>query len=301
MPQFVSPKVLFPATVLLIASSVGARADLKWTETVSIGNKKDVPTSSTTKWMNKNAQRTVTNMAMGPFKMVTNELALCETNQQYTIEDELKIYAETTFSPTAIGVPALPLMNIMGGGLMQPKAPTGPKKTGTQEISYSITEVGTEKIAGIDNKHYVMESTIVSTGCAGNGTQKTKMELWQASIELPAPCFKTNVESAAKATSKAPVQDNCEIKTTIKSSPDTLNNIFNGLTMRMKFGEGESQMVKEVTMVSQAAIPDSEFALPTDYKKVTEAELNKARSAAMMKNIMGGTSGFPGGIPNMGF
>jgi hypothetical protein len=287
MKNFTHLRLLLPVVSVLGVSSIEAQADLKWTETFRFGNKKSMPTSSTTKWMNNKAQRTITKMEMGPMKMNTHELAICGTNKQFVIDDDLKLYAETSFDPTGLGMPNLPSMN-PAGGFSRPKAPSGPKKTGTVEISYKISQLGTEKIAGVNSRHYVMESTITSTGCAGKGTQKMKMELWQANIAMPAPCFKPNVEDAVKAMRKLSSESNCEIKTIIKTPPSAFKNISSGMTMRMKFGQGDSQFIKEVTSLSQAKIPTSQFALPAGYKKVSEAELNKARSNAMMKKMMGG-------------
>ncbi|RYX86755.1 hypothetical protein EON83_00820 [bacterium] len=286
------------ATCLIIGV---AQADLKWTESMKIGGTTaQIPAGmnfsiQTTRYMNAEASRTDTTSNFGPMKMVTRQIDLCPTKKTLNFFDEGKLYSEEDLHIAAMLPPMAGMGGPMGGMPGMGGAPQGnkPKKTGTQTVSFNLRDLGTEKILDIDTHHYALDTSITSTGCAGNSTNKTSIEAWQADIPIPAPCLATTFEDTIKSSTRTP--NDCDVKMVIEGDMTPVTKVFNNFMMRMKLGMGGMTVTREVTMLSRAPVGDEIFAVPTDYRKVTDAELEKARQAAMMKSMMGGMGGMTGG------
>ncbi|BCM89166.1 hypothetical protein IAD21_01010 [Abditibacteriota bacterium] len=271
-----------------------AQADLKWTETMSMGNGVAAPDDGmggfsiqTTRYMNAEASRTDTTSKFGPITMLSRQIDRCPSKTTLMLLDDAKLYSEEPLQATSL-MPSMPAMDGMpgmpGGGNANK-----PRRTGTQTVAFKMRDLGTEKILDVDTHHYALDSTITSTGCAGNGTTKNSVEIWKADFPMPAPCMATTFEGTVKSTTR--ITSDCDVKTTIAGNTEAASDVFNGFIMRLKFGMGQSTFTREVTMLSRAALEDNVFQVPADYRKVTPAELTKARQAAMMKAMMGGGDG----------
>ncbi len=275
------------ATCLMIGA---AQADLKWTETLSMGGEGgDAGDFSveTTHYMNAEASRTDTKTKLGPVDLLSRQIDLCPTKKTLTLLDDPKLYSEEPLQMGSI-MPTMPQMPTMGAVAMG-GGDNGPKQSGTQTISYKLRDLGTEKILDVDTHHYALDTSTTSTGCAGNDTSKTSIEVWKANIPLPAPCLATTFEGTVK--NMGHFTSSCDVKTTFVGDTKVAGDVFSGLLMRLKVGQGQDAFTREVTMLSRAKLEDNVFQVPTDYRKVTPDELAKARQAAMMKAVMGGANG----------
>ena len=266
-----------------------ARADLKWTETMSMGAEEEGAGFSvlTTHYMNSGAGRTDTKTEMGPISMTSREVDLCPTKMSLSFLDDAKLYCEAPLGDGAsmMSMPAMPMGGVIGGVMGRMGGPPKPKQTGTEKISYKVRDMGTEKILGMDTHHFAVDTSMTATGCAGNGTTKTSMEIWKANIPMPAPCLATTFDGTIK--SSMAIDDSCDVKTTFVTDAKVARDAFDGFIMRLKFGTGKAVMTREVTMLSRAPVEASVFAIPAGYRKVTRAEFDKARQAAMMKAMTG--------------
>ncbi len=270
-----------------------ARADLKWTETTSVGAAEGTESAGfaikSTHYMNAEAGRTDTEAKIGPMAMTSREISLCPKKLSLSLLDSAKLYSEAPLADGGgmMSMPKMPAMGGMIGGMDAAPKAKGVKKTGTQTISFSLRDLGTEKILDIPTRHMALDSTVTSTGCAGTGTTKTKMEVWTANFPMPAPCLATTFDGTVK--SVANIESDCDVKTTYKGNPTAaVSKLFGGFIMRMKVGMGQSSFTREVTMISRAKLAPDTFQVPADYRKVTPEEFDKARQSAMMKSLMGG-------------
>lgn len=246
-----------------------------------------------THYMNAEASRVDTKTQFGPMNMVTRQIDLCPTKKTLNFFDEGKLYSESTLFPASMmpGMPGPGGMPGMGGPGGRPGGSSGPKQTGMQTISFTFRDLGSEKILNIPTRHYALDMTMTASGCAGKGTNKIKMEAWTANFPMPAPCLApTSFEGAMKS---LPMRQNNNCKVTMKINGNTASasKAFGGFMMRMKFGLGQGTFTREVTQLSRLPIPASTFRPPAGYRKVSAAELDKARQSAMMQGMMGGMMG----------
>jgi hypothetical protein len=285
-------RFLLPALGALCCCWSGvAQADLKWIEVMTFGADdkagagEDGPgkmTMTINKWIKKEATRSETSMSVGPMQMTNADIMHCDTKETVLLDADLKMYAIVPVTPGASGMTAMPGMGSMAG------APKGKPGKGTSVTDVSVQDLGKETINNIETRHYSVKMKNTSTGCAGNGTNETVMEMWVADIRMPAPCqqvdYKTGISAALR-------QDaSCEITSEIKGDTAMLQKVYEGFVMRMKMGGvgGAPGFVKEVTMFSQAELDDAPFTVPTDWKKVSEKQLQDAKQKAMMKKMMEG-------------
>lgn len=291
--------ILVPAIAGMCVWANPGHADMQWTEVIKMGGGQGM-SISTTKWAKKDAERSETSMKMGPMEIKNVEITRCDKGQVYKILPGEKTY---TVEPLAAGggmMPALPMGGMPGMGMPGmgvPGAGASPgggaqKGKGTVTIESTLRQLGNEKVAGIDCRHYEVTMKITTTGCAGSGSTTQKMETWMADIPYPVPCLAPTPESAAKAA--AQVKPACDVTTQLVGDTDAMAKAFSGFQMRMKMETGKGSFVKEVTMLSRAEQPDEPFAIPADWKQVSAGEFARTQQRAMMKAMMGGQ-----GMPNM--
>jgi len=286
--------------------SPAAHADLTWTEVTTMGGGRGGFSMTTTNIATKDGKRTETIMKMGPMTMDNVDVDRCLENKHYVLAPDLKLYAE---SGDAGAMPSMPGMGSRPGGMGgppmggmpgMPPAPVGPPQTGTDTVDAEVQDLGTEKVAGFDTEHYQVTMTTTTTGCSGNGTEKVQMETWVADIPMPAPCMTPDAEHFLKGNLHAARGNSpCDSKMTFTGNVDAMRKAFGGLVMRMKMQIGDKgSFVKEVTMLSQAAVTTDPTAIPADWKEVSVQELDQAKQRAMMQAMMGGMGA--GGMGGMG-
>jgi hypothetical protein len=272
--------VLPLALLLTCALLAAAHADIKYTQTMTVGGDQDAtPMMHSAHYVAPGKERNETEMSMGNFKSKEAIVTICQPYQIIHIDDALKIYAITDErSGTTAGVP--PMMGNRG----QSHEKAG---TGKIAINVKVTDLKSEKVAGWDTKHYMVEMHTQSSGCVGDGSSDMKMELWVANVKDAHGC-KPNVDYGTLLGRR----EGGKCKVTYETTGDyaRLAGIWDGLVMRQKMydKDGKVMMIQEITSLSQAKLDDSVFAIPNGYTKLSLADYNKQRQQAMMQAMMGG-------------
>jgi len=263
----------------LLLQTMSAQADLKYTKEMRMGDDpKAAPMQTITTAIRQNARREETRMSIGPMQSTSVVLTLCEKRQSITLDPGLKMYTESPLDEN--GQPANSAPATPG------RRDGGPSGTGKIVMTTTVKDLGEETVAGFKARHYMINNKMNSSGCAGKGETEMKMEIWVTDIREPMAC-ETGYSDPAR--SFAMPQSNCKITFEYNGDKDAYTKAYSGLILRMKMGAGDTVMVHDTTMLSQAKIEDdSLFSVPADYKKVTPEELQQAQTKAMMEAMMGG-------------
>jgi hypothetical protein len=271
--------VLPLAMLMTCALLAAAHADIKYTQTMTLGGDQDAaPMMHSAHFVAPGKERNDTEMSMGNFKSKEAIVTICQPHQVIHVDDALKIYA---IDDNTSGAPSAPPM--MGNhGQSHEKAGTG-----KIAIDVKVTDLKPEKVAGWDTKHYMVEMHTQSSGCVGDGSSDIKMELWVADVKDAHGC-KANVDYSALLGRR----EGGKCKVTYETTGDfaRLAGIWDGLVMRQKMydKDGKVTMIQEITSLSQAKLDDSVFAIPSGYTKLSLEDYNKQRQQAMMQAMMGG-------------
>ncbi|MBV9865033.1 MAG: hypothetical protein JO316_06760 [Abitibacteriaceae bacterium] len=267
---------------LLTASAGIAHADIKYVaETrMGTGDAAAKPMMVITTAIMKGAQRTETATSFGPMSMTTVELKLCDKQQSIKLNSALKIYTVTPFeqkpSTTATNTPEAAAGD--NGGQ---------RGTGKMIMTSSVKDLGEETIADVKTEHYLITMRMQSSGCAGNGDTSFKEEIWVGpDLTTELNCDVAQVDPAVMSHVRA---SNCKMSFEYHGDTDAYRKIMSGIIMRMKMYMGDTDkpsMVQEVSSLSRAKLEDSLFAVPADYKQVSEKEFQDAQSRAMMQAMM---------------
>jgi len=272
-------KTTLYVTLLLICALVaGAHADIKYTQTMTMGNDPDAaPMMHTSHFVAPGKERNETEMAMGSYHSKEAIITICQPEQTIHIDDALKIYAIDNATSSA----STPSM--MGNHRESQEKPG----TGKIAVNVKVTDLKPEKVAGWDTKHYMVEMHTQNSGCVGNGSSDVKMELWVADVKDAHGC-KSKVDYGTLLGRR----EGGKCKITYETTGDfaRLAGIWDGLVMRQKIygSDGKVTMTMEITSLSQAKLDDNIFTVPQGYTKVSMDDYNKQRQQAMMKAMMGG-------------
>lgn len=267
--------LLMTSGVLLICSM--AHADIKYTtEMTLVGAPEGTPKTITLRAVKPNFERSETQQKIGTYEMQNISIRECGKKQTIQLAPKLKIYAV---------VPDYDGESVPGGeGGSTPKAdkPT----TGKMVITYAVKDLGEETILNFKTRHYMIETETESSGCAGQGTNKLKQEIWVSDVRDANPCPNDNsITSMSQAMSRR----DCKIEVETKGDFDKYREIYKGLILRqIMYNDDKPFMTMEVTSLSQAKLGDELFAVPADFKKVSAEEFQKAQSDAMMKAMTAG-------------
>ena len=191
---------------------------------------------------------------MGTVKMTQVTLTMCDKHQTAQVDDELKIYTLTPMGAEAA----------KGGGA-----------AGKGEIvnTYTVKDLGKEKIAKIDAHHWMVTTRTQASGCAGNTDTTTRVELWSAPIQVLNCPDRVNYN-----------QPNCQVKFTEKGDVKFMRAAYDGMIVKLISYMGEKPTSQqEIVDYSTAALADSLFNIPADYKLVTAAEWQQQQQQKMMK------------------
>lgn len=286
-------KNVLPLALLLTCTLIaGARADIKYTQTMTVGGDQDAtPMMHSAHFVAPGKERNETEMNIGNFKSKEAIVTICQPHQVIHIDDALKIYTiedENSNAPAG----ASPMMGNRG----QSHEKAG---TGKIAINIKVTDLKPEKVAGWDTKHYMVEMHIQNSGCVGDGSSDMKMELWVADVKDAHGC-KPNVDYGTLLGRR----EGGKCKVTFETTGDfaRLAGIWNGLVMRQKMynSDGKVMMTQEITSLSQAKLDNSVFAIPDGYTKLSFEDYNKQRQQAMMQAMMGGGNNNAGDDDNNG-
>lgn len=291
------PSSLLLGALLTAVVASPSHADVRYTSQMTMGGAAQgadapatmpagmtTPTLRTTTYVKDMHERVETSMQMGPMKMDTVTLTLCDKHQSIKLDPALKIYTVAPISVMSFGAP--PAMNGRKGMGGMPEDKPG---VGTVTTTLSVQDLGTEKVAQIDNAHhYKLSVRNQTTGCIGQGDTTFVMEEWVAPIKGGLSC----PERYAAAPRTVPNDHGCQITYTIKGDMDKLRDIAGGMVVRMIiYGDKEGTKVvaqQDLRDYSTAALDDALFTTPADYKEVSAEDFQKQEADAMRQRMMGG-------------
>jgi hypothetical protein len=254
-----------------------AHGDIKYaTETTIAGAPAGTPKTVTLRAVKPNFERSETTQKFGPMETKTVSLRECGKKQTIQLAPDLKIYAV---------IPDYGSEGDAGGGTGSTPGANKPT-TGKMVMTYAVKDLGEETILNFKTRHYMIETEMVSSGCAGNGTTKLKQEIWVSDVRDANPCPN---ENSITSMSQAMSRRDCKIEVETKGDFEKYTEIYKGLVLRQIMYNGDAPfMTIEVTMLSQAKLGDELFTIPADFKKVSPEEFQKAQSEAMVKAMQAG-------------
>jgi hypothetical protein len=258
-----------------------AHADIKYTTEMTLaGAPEGTPKTMTLRAVKPNFERSETRQKIGAYEMQTISIRECGKKQTTQLAPNLKIYA------------VVPDYDGEGGTSQDGStAKAGKPTTGKMVMTYAIKDLGEETILNFKTRHYVIETETVSSGCAGDGANKLKQEIWVSDVRDANPCPDDNtITSMSQAMSRR----DCKIEVETKGDFDKYREIYKGLVLRqIMYNSDAPMMTLEVTSLSQAKLGDELFTVPADFKKVSAEEFQKAQSEAMVKAMTAGISNDP--------
>jgi len=268
------------------AALAPARADLRYTSQMKMGGDaaqaknaevKDAagPTMRTTYFYKDTNERQETEMdMMGMFQSKEVILTLCEKQQTITMDPALKIY-------TVAPIGGAPVAQAAAAPGKPAKAPaTGP---GKMVSTFTVKDLGTEKLQNLETRHSLVTTRIQTSGCLGESDSTFKYEVWTAPKSIKA-CPE---RYAATRTVAGP--NGCSITYEVKGDAAAMQKAMAGMIVQQKFYMNDKvSMVQELRDWSEAALDASLFTVPADFKKVTQAEYDKAKADAMQKAMLRG-------------
>lgn len=259
-----------------------ANADIKYTtETTMEGMGDAMPKSVTLRAVKPNFERSEMRQTIGTYQMNHITIRECGKKQTIKLDPSLKIYAIVADGESGSD-------EVTPDGKPKKK---GEPKTGHMVMNYKVQDLGEEEVAGFKTRHYMIDTEMTSTGCAGNSTTKLKQEIWVSDIRDANPC---PADSSTTNMGEAMSRTDCKITVETKGDFARFNEIYKGLILRQKtYNDGKVMMTTEVTMLSQAKFEDDTlFTVPADYKLVSDKDFQSAQSKALMKGMMGGAVDF---------
>ena len=280
--------------MILLAGALSAHADVRYTTQMTMGGAEvaadaqampegmAMPTIRTTTYVKDMHERVETSMHMGPMKMDTVTLTLCDKHQSIKMDPSLKIYTigsigALTLAPPSQAHPGQPGM----------KMPEGKPGVGTVTTTLTAQDLGRESVAGRDAHHFKLTMRMQSEGCIGKDDSKFAMEYWIAPLKGGLVCPERYAPTRMITNDRG-----CKITYAVKGDLSTFKEIGAGMIVRMiMYGDGKGAKPiaeQELRDYSTALLDASLFAPSADYKEVTAAEFEKQQSDAMRKSMMGG-------------
>lgn len=302
--------------MILLAGALSAHADIRYTSQMTMGGSEmpadaqampegmTMPTIRTTTYVKDMHERVETSMHVGPMKMDTITLTLCDKHQSIKMDPSLKIY---TVGP--IGALTFGAFSQARPGQPGMKMPEGKPGAGTVTTTLTAQDLGRESIAGRNAHHFKLTIRMQSEGCIGKDDSTFAMEYWVAPLKGGLVCPERYAPTRMITNERG-----CKITYAIKGDLSTFKEIGAGMIVRMIFyGSGkDAKPVAEQNLraYSTALLDASLFAPPADYKEVTAVDFEKQQDDAMRKNMMRGMgdmlkppaddSGSPGSTPPEG-
>ena len=278
------------APVALAASAalaaLPAHADVRYTSQMTFGAPSDTPGGATpagmtmpglrtTTYVKDNRERVETVMDMGPIHQNTVALTLCDKHQTVKMDPALKIYTIAPISAPVFSPP--PRMH--GKDSM----PEGKPGVGHVTMTFGLQDMGTEKVAELDAHHFKMTIRTQTTGCLGDNDNTMQMEEWVAPVKAGLNC-----PERFSPTRTFTNERGCLLTYDMKGDWTKMRDAYGGMVVRMKMYSGDKVVAtQDLRDYSLAALDDSLFAVPDDYKQLSATDYEKAESDAMRKGMMG--------------
>lgn len=282
---------IFAGALLLAALS--AQADVRYTSQMTMGGAAPadapampagmtMPGIRTTTYVKDMHERVETSMQMGPMKMDTVTLTLCDKHQSIKMDPGLKIY---TVGP--IGALTFGTANQGRQGRPGMTMPEGKPGVGAVTTTLAAQDLGMEKVADRDAHHFKLTMRMQSDGCIGKADNTFVMEDWVAPLKGGLVCPERYAPTRTLTNERG-----CQITYAFKGDLSTLKDIGSGMIVRMII-YGDKEGTKPIAQqdlrdYSTALLDDALFAPPADFKEVSAQEFQKQQSDAMRKAMMGG-------------
>lgn len=262
-------------TVLLVAMlSVASFADATYTSTMTFSQANRHVQLTMKTYIKGHSERTERSMHMGPVKMTTVTLTLCDRDQVVDIDPDLKIYVPFPMGPHASA-------GRTANG--RPRAYHAKPGTGTVHNDFKVKDLGAETVAGFKARHYKITMHNVSKGCCGDYDHTMVMEIW-TSHRMPG--FFCPRQRGWKSYS-LPTQSNnpCKVKVTNSGDFSAMAKAMSGAIVKeIIYNDGKPMAVQQLVHYSDAPLSGSLFSLK-GYHKVSMQEFQQQRMTKMMKQF----------------
>lgn len=260
--------VLALATTLLSP----AYADVRYTKKVTM-NQEDSEGMSmhTTTFLKNRRERIDTVMQAGPMKIQQSELTLCDLEKKARLDSDLKIYTSSSLRPR---------LSEMRNPMEQENKRDAEIKsgTGTYTMTYTVKDLGTEKIANLNTRHFRIQVQMESTGCAGDSKNNIDREVWIADLpRLQCPVLDASGDFS--------LENQCKIKVVQKGDVALYFEAMKSEPVKeILYLDGKPMMTTELTDYSSAALEDSIFSLD-GLKQVSDGEFQQQIQSKMMRQF----------------
>lgn len=278
-----------------------ARADVKYTETMTMGNSMmgGAPTggasanmkmpainfsSTNTTFLKDNLRRIDTVSKIMGSETRETVISSCAARKLTTFDSSLKLYVvEPLFESAKTATSST-------RSVPQKAATAQPKSDGKIVMTPSVKMLGTEKIAGRNTRHIALSMRMQMSGCVGNGDMTLKIEQWLADVALPKfNCENSNsrwMNYAGRGT-----MGGCVPSFHIKGNLNSFAALTKGLPMKSVMRnpkDGAIISTTQITMLSFARLSVDDFAVPAGFAKVSRVAYDNARQKAMTDAMMSG-------------
>jgi len=280
------------AGALLFAGTLAAHADVRYTSQMTMGGAVTpadataepegavMPAVRITTYVKEMRERVETSLHIGPVTMDTVTLTLCDKHQSIKMDPALKIYTVGPIGALTFGAP--------GQGQPQGMAMTeGKPGVGAVTTTVSAQDLGREKVAGRNSRHFRLTMRTQTDGCIGKADNTLVMEDWVAPLQGGLVCPERYAPTRTITNERG-----CKITYAFKGDIAALKDIGTGMVVRMIIYE-DAKGTKPVAQqdlrdYSTALLDSSLFAPPADYTEVSAEDFQKQEADAMRKNMMGG-------------
>lgn len=284
---------LFTSLALLTPA---AHADVRYTTTMTMNGNGDnggrgSMAMEMTYFVKGPRERQEMAMNFGQFAMKKISITQCDTDQEMQVDPTSKVYTSHALSAGIGGfIPSSPMSATTGRG--GHRAPDETPGTGTVDSTFATQDLGKETVNGFNTHHYILTIHTKSTGCAGNSDSTMKMEMWVAPGTLGRlDCPKRFQSSDAGGIT--PEEDSpCKITTHLNGDMSSMRDMFAHLIVKqIIYKDDKPMMTIQVKNYSTDTLDPSLFAVPADFKKVSQQEYTQAESRAMMQQFRTGGMG----------
>jgi hypothetical protein len=152
------------------------------------------------------------------------------------------------------------------------------KGVGKVTTHFKVEDKGTEKIANLDARHWIVDSKMSGSGCIGTFNVDSKREFWTASL----PTFSCPKLDSWTIPSSQTVNE-CQVTNETTGDVTAFYDSMKGVIVKeITYNAGKPAMTRELVDYSTAELDDSLFSLE-GYRKVDKGEFERLRQESMMK------------------
>ena len=200
---------------------------------------------------------------MGAFKMKTVRLVMCDLEQEAQIDPDLKIYTSRSLNPLAdLGDPSQPNNTQKGDGKLS--------------TNVKVQDLGVEKVAQVDARHWIVDTQMKGSGCIGDFNYASKREFWTSAL----PSFSCPIMTGTWTQQDI---DGCKVSNELTGDTEKfLQSSRNQVVKEIIYVDGKKSMTREMVDFSTAELDAALFSLD-GYRKVSDDEFQAAQQKKMME------------------